>query len=92
MSIQNILLKLKTVSSGAFSHPTHFIGFATVAVVAPFLMLTTGGKEPSQLPWSFWATVPIAGLGVISLGFWRFTRQSLKAESISISPDRKSKA
>jgi hypothetical protein len=92
MRIQNILLKLKIVSSGAFSNPTRFIGFATVAVVAPFLMLTTGSKEPNQLPWSFWIIVPITGLGIISLGFWRFTRESLEAKSISINPNRKSEA
>ena len=89
MRIQNILLKLKTVSFGAFSHPARFIGFAGVAVVAPLLMVTTGGKEPNQLPWSFWAIVPIAGLGIISVGFWRFMHESNEAKPISISPNRK---
>jgi hypothetical protein len=89
MRIQNILLKLKTASSGAFSHPVRFLGFAGMAVVAPFLMLITGGKEPNQLPWSFWAIVPFAGLGIISVGFWRFMHEPSQAKSISISPNRK---
>jgi hypothetical protein len=92
MHIQNTLLRLKTASSGAFSHPARLFGFAAIAVVAPFLMLINGGKEPNLLPWAFWAIVPLAGLGIISAGFLRFTHEPNEAKSISISPDRKSKA
>jgi hypothetical protein len=91
MHIQNTFLRLKATTSGAFSHPAQIIGFAIVAVIAPFLLLTTGGKEPNQLPWAFWAIVPIAALGIISVGFLRFAHESHEADSISISPDRKSK-
>jgi hypothetical protein len=92
MRIQTPLLRLKAVSSGAFSHPVRLIGFTVVAVVAPILMLANGGNEPSKLPWSFWAIVALAGLGMMSIGFLRFLLESPEAETISIRPARKSMA
>ena len=92
MTLQNTLVRLKAASFGAFSHPASIIVFVAVAFIAPLLLVTTGGKEPNQLPWAFWVIVPISVLLVIGIGFLRFTRESHEAASMSISPDRKSEA
>ena len=93
MHIQNTLRRLKNASSGAFSHPAALVGFVAVAFFAPFLMVTTGNKEPNQLPGAFWVILLLMVVpGIIGAGFLRFTRESREAEAISIRPGRKSVA
>lgn len=93
MQIQNTLRRLKKASSGAFSHPAALVGFVAVAFFAPFLMVTTGNKEPNRLPGAFWVILLLMVVpGIIGAGFLRFTHESREAEAISIRPGRKSAA
>lgn len=88
MNIKNLLLNLKADSDDGFTRPIPIFWFVTIALVAPFFLLTTGGKESNNLPWYFWSILLMLMLTVISAGFLRFTRESRKAVDISISPDR----
>lgn len=88
MYIHDVFLNLKQASAGAFARPVRLFSFVVAAVVAPFVLLTIGGSEPNKLPWSFWVTILLLLMVVISVGFLRFTRDSHEAENISISPDR----
>lgn len=89
MFIQEVVTKLKATSTGAFAGPVPLLRFVGAALVGPFMLLTIGGSESNNLPWSFWAIVPLLLLAVISVGFLRFTRESHEAKAISISPDRR---
>jgi len=86
MQTKRILLTLKAASAGAFERPASLFKFVAVALVGPFILLTIGGSQSSNLPWSFWATMLLILVAVISAGFLRFARES--HEDISISPDR----
>jgi hypothetical protein len=86
MYVQNVLLKLKSASAGAFSHPVQLIGFVAAAVVTPFMLLTFGGVGSNNLPWYFWAPIPLLLLAVVSVGFSMFVHNSHAAEGISIRP------
>ena len=83
---QDVLLNLKADSAGAFARPFPLFWFVATAVVGPFVLLTIGGREANNLPWPFWAIVPLLLLVVISVGFLRFMRESHEAEANSISP------
>jgi ABC-type uncharacterized transport system permease subunit len=89
MYIQDVLLKLKAASDGAFARPKPLLWFIAAAMVGPFMLLTIGGRESNNLPWYVWTMMPVLLLTVISVGFLRFTRQSRAAECVSISPDRR---
>lgn len=88
MNTRNVLLNLKAASAGGFTRPGPTFWFVALALVAPVLLLTVGGRESNNLPWFFWMIALLLLLMVISLGFLMFTRESKKAENISISPDR----
>ena len=83
---QDVLLNLKADSAGAFARPLPLFWFVATAVVGPFVLLTIGGRESNNLPWSFWAIVPLLALLVICVGFLRFMRESRDAEANSITP------
>lgn len=83
---QVVLLNLKADSAGAFDRLLPLFWFIAAAVVGPFVLLTMGGRESNNLPWSFWAIVPLLLLMVICVGFLRFMRESHEAEASSISP------
>lgn len=87
MHIQDVLLKLK--ATGVFARPASLICFVAAAVVTPFVLLTVGGSESNNLPWYFWALVPLLLLVVISVGYLKFTRESHEAKDISIRPDHR---
>ena len=87
MSIREAMQGFKQASAGVLTRPAILLLFVG-AVVGPFTLLTIGGSESNHLPWYFWAIVSLLLLGVISVGFFRFTRESHEAEGTSISPDR----
>lgn len=89
MNIRNVLLNLKADSDGGLTRPAPIFWFVAVALVAPFLLLTVSGRESNNLPWYFWTIILLLLVTVISAGFLMFTRESRKAEDISISPDRR---
>jgi hypothetical protein len=85
MSIQDFVVKLRSVSSNSFTRTAALIGIAA-AVTGPFLMLTVGGREANNLPWYIWTIVPLFLLVVIGGGILMFRRESHDAEDISIRP------
>lgn len=85
MSIQNIVVKLRSVSTNSFTRMAALLGI-TAAVAVPFLMLTIGGREANNLPWYIWTIVPLFLLVVIGGGIMMFKRESHDAEDISIRP------
>ncbi|HLG16545.1 MAG TPA: hypothetical protein VJH03_18880 [Blastocatellia bacterium] len=87
MRTKDVLLRLK--ADGAFTRPASLICFVAAAVIAPFVLLTVGGSERNNLPWYFWAIVPVLLLVVISVAYLRFARGSHEAKDISIRPDRR---
>jgi len=88
MNIKNVLMNLKAVPAGGFPFPAATFWFVALALVAPVLLLTLGGRESNNLPWYIWTIALLLLLMVISFGFLMFTREARDAESISISPDR----
>jgi hypothetical protein len=90
MSIQNTAGKLRSVATGSFTRAAALIGII-LAVVGPFFLFTTGGREANNLPWYIWLMISLLLLTVVGAGFFAFKRESHDAEDISISPDRKSK-
>jgi hypothetical protein len=90
MQIQRVLLNLKAVSNGAFDRPVPLFRFVAAALIGPFILLTIGGRQSNNLPWSFWAAILLMLLTVICVGFLRFTRESREAAQISINPARRS--
>jgi len=88
MQTQQILLKVKAVSAGAFERPAALLKFVAIALVAPFILLTIGGSQANNLPWYFWAAMITLLVTVISIGYVRFARGSNDGEDISINPDR----
>ena len=89
MQIQSVLLNLKATSAGGFARPAPLFWFVTGALIGPFALLTLGGRQSSNLPWYFWAAIPLLLLGVITVGFIRFAHESHEPKNISISPDRR---
>ena len=85
MSIQDFVVKLKSLSSNSFTRTAALVGI-TAAVAGPFLMLTIGGREANNLPWYIWTIVPLFLLVVIGGGILMFRRESHDAEDISIRP------
>ena len=85
MSIQDVVIKLKSASTGSFARTAALVGIV-VAVAGPFLMLTIGGGEANKLPWYIWMIVPLFLLAVVTVGFLMFKRVSHDAEDISIRP------
>jgi len=86
MQTQKTFLKVKAASAGALERPASLFKFVAAALVGPFILLTIGGSQSSNLPWYFGATMLLMLLAVICVGFLRFARES--HEDISISPDR----
>jgi type IV secretory pathway VirB2 component (pilin) len=89
MSTQDVLLKLRSASTGSLTRTAALIGIVA-AVAGPFLMLTVGGREANNLPWYIWMIVPLLLLVVVSAGFLAFKRESHDAEDISIRPKNRS--
>ena len=88
MNIQDVLLSLKRASAGGFSRPSSLFRFVAAALVAPFGLLTLGGRQSNNLPWYFWSSLLALLILVIIVGFLRFTRTPHEAADISISPRR----
>lgn len=89
MYIQDVALRLKRASAGAFARPKPLFWFVAAALAGPFLLLTAGGREANNLPWYVWAMMPVLLLTVTGAGFFRFMRESRAAECISIRADRR---
>jgi hypothetical protein len=89
MQIQRVFLNLKAVSTGAFDPAAPLLRFVAAALVAPFILLTIGGRQSNNLPWYFWATILLMLLAVVCVGYLRFTRDPHEAEDISIRPGRR---
>ena len=85
MSIQDMVLRLKVVSSNSYTRAAALVGLI-VAVMGPFLLLTMGGRTSNNLPWYVWVIIPVLLMAVIAVGFLMFKRDSHDAEDISISP------
>jgi hypothetical protein len=85
MSIQNVVVRLKSASTNSFTRTAALIGIIA-AVAGPFLMLTIGGREANNLPWYVWVIVPLLLLLVLAAGFLMFARGSHDAEDVSIRP------
>jgi hypothetical protein len=84
MLSRNVLFELRGASAAAFKRPVAIIGFI-VAVAGPWLLLTTGGRDPNRLPWYIWTIVPLLLLSVIGGGFFLFNRKDHSGD-MSISP------
>ena len=85
MSVQDVVLKLKSASTNSFTRTAALIGIIA-AVAGPFLMLTVGGREANNLPWYIWLIAPLFLLLVIGGGILMFKHESHDAEDISIRP------
>jgi hypothetical protein len=85
MSIQNVMVKIRSASTNSFTRAAALIGII-LAVAGPFLMLTIGGREANNLPWYIWVIAPLFLLSVIGGGILMFRRESHDAEDISIRP------
>lgn len=85
MSIQTKMLRFKSFSANSYTRWAGFIGI-TAAVLVPFLLLTIGGREASNIPWYVWATVPMLLLLVVAVGVLLFNRRESDSEDISIRP------
>jgi cytochrome bd-type quinol oxidase subunit 2 len=85
MSINSLMLRLKSSSARSFTRTAALVGIVA-AVAIPFLMLTIGGREANNLPWYVWTIMPLLLLAVIALGYLMFSRRSSDAEDISIRP------
>ena len=81
MSIEDVALKLKTVSS---TRTAAIIGI-TALLAIPFSMIAFGQSEASNLPWYVWVIVLLALLLVVGAGYYLFTRTHDGAD-ISIRP------
>jgi hypothetical protein len=88
MSIQNAIRKLTFIATNSFTRSAALIGII-LAVIGPFFLFTTGGREANNLPWYIWLIITILLLTVVGAGFLAFKRQSHDAEDISISPERR---
>jgi len=86
MYIQDVLLRVKSATTGAFVKPVPLFWFIAAAVIAPFMFLILGATGPNNLPWYFWTMISVLVLVVVSVGFWMFARDSHKSEDISIRP------
>lgn len=91
MSIHHIIVKLKSIASRSFTRSATLTGIM-LAVMGPFFLFTTGGREANNIPWYIWIIISLLLLTVVGVGFLAFKRESHDAEEISISPDRKPKA
>jgi phosphoglycerol transferase MdoB-like AlkP superfamily enzyme len=88
MSIQDVMLKFRTVSAGSFPRTVRaaaLIGILS-AVLVPFFMLTIGGREANNMPWYVWTLIPLLLLMVIQAGILMYRHKSHHAEDISIRP------
>jgi hypothetical protein len=85
MSIQDKVLRLKAVSSSSYTRTAAFIGI-TLAVLGPFMLVATGGREANNMPWYVWTSIPLLLLLVIAVGFLVFNRRKPNSEGLSISP------
>jgi hypothetical protein len=88
MFIQDVVVKLRSVSTGSFTRAAAVIGII-VAVAGPFLLLTIGGREANNMPWYIWMLVPLFLLLVVTGGIFMFRRESRDAEDISIRPKQR---
>lgn len=88
MSTQDVILKLKSASTGSLARTAALVGIIA-AVAGPFLMLTVGGRDASNLPWYVWILVPLLLLVVVGAGFLAFKRESHDADDISIRPKQR---
>lgn len=87
MQIRNVWLNSSAASVKGWARAPLF-WFVAIAVIAPFALLTIGGKQSNNLPWYFWAAILLLVLVAICVGFLRFTHESHEAVDISISPER----
>lgn len=87
MNVQNIALRLKSISAFSSNSRVALIGIM-LAVLGPFIlvMLSFDGGETSSLPWYIWASMPLLLIAVIVAGFLMFKRKSVDSDEISISP------
>ena len=88
MFIQDTVTKFKSIATRSFTRSAALIGII-LAVVGPFFLFTTGGREANNLPWYIWMIILLLLLAVVGAGFLAFRRESHDAADISISPDRK---
>jgi hypothetical protein len=91
MSIQNVVGKFKSVATSSFTRAATLTGII-LAVIGPFILFTTGGREANNLPWYIWIIISLLLMTVVGAGFLAFNRKHNDADDISISPDRKPKA
>ena len=85
MSIQDKVLKLKAMSASSYTRTAAFIGI-TLAVLGPFMLLTTGGREANNMPWYVWMTIPLLLMMVVAVGVLAFNRRKSNSEGLSIRP------
>jgi hypothetical protein len=90
MSVQDVMLQFKAASTNSLARAAAFVA-VVVAVAGPYLMLTAGGRDASDLPWYIWIIGPVFLTVVVLGGFLMFNRKPLDAEAISISPERRHK-
>ena len=82
------MLQFKAASTNSFARLAAFVAIIA-AVAGPYLMLTTGGRDASDLPWYIWMIGPVFLAVVVLGGFLMFNRNPQDAEAISISPERR---
>ena len=88
MSIQSVILKLKSGSTNSFTRVAALVGIVA-AIAVPFLMLTVGGREANNLPWYIWTIMPLLLLVVVGGGILMFRHESHDADDISIRPKQR---
>ena len=91
MFIQDIVLKIKTVSANSLTSTGRAaVSFGIIAaIVLPFVLLTIGGRGTSHLPWYIWTIVLLLLLLSIGGGCYLFLMDSHEAEAISIRPNHR---
>ena len=88
MSIQANFSNFKASSAWLYTWPTALVAIL-LALAAPFILLTTGGRGLASLSWVIWVSLPLLLLATILAGVSVFLLGSHQADDNSISPDRR---
>ena len=84
MSIKNEVLKLRLISTGAFTNPSSAIKLIAV-IIAPVILLYISMRGQNNVPWYLLVIAVLIFILILAAGFLMFTRENRAAE-ISISP------
>ena len=88
MSLQANFTNFKVSSARLYTWAAALVAIL-LALAAPFILLTTGGRSLASLSWVLWVVLPLILLVTVLAGVSVFLHVSHHAADISISPDRR---